>query len=89
MELVTPCQVIFENQWHPAVTKTLQNEREFELKKVELSHKEYSTTKIEKNDILEKFRVGRGHNTNFPPKIMDDPFDVAQAAYEHYCTQNV
>jgi len=44
MELVTPCQVLFEDQWH---------------------------------------------NTNIQRKVMEDPFDVAQAAFEHYCGKNV
>lgn len=83
--LSIPAEIVFEDEWHPPQARTNQNIREFELKKLELIPTQYSPEKISKNEILDKFRTGRGHNTNIQNKVMDDPYQVAQEAYEYYC----
>lgn len=90
-ELISPCEVLFKDAWHPAIAKTRQNEREFELIKSELIPHPYSdgdVREIERNALNQKFRTGIGHRSNFARRVMQDPIDVAQEAYEHYCAQS-
>lgn len=85
-ELTIPCQILFEDQWHPPLTRTRRNEREFELKKSKLTQRHYTPKSITKDVIFMKFRTGKGHRGNFG-KAMMDPVSIAQQAYEYYCNK--
>jgi len=83
--LEVPPKILFEDEWHPALTKTKVNIREFELKKLDLTPHSYSPNITKSERISQKFRTGLGHNSRIGKPPVQDPADIAQEAYEYYC----
>ncbi len=82
--LDTPPKILFENEFHPPYPRTDENNLQFDEKIIKMISSDLIPIVIESSRIMEKFRSGKGHRTNYKFKKMDDPVSVAQQLIDDY-----
>jgi len=82
--LILPPIIAFEDEFHHSDVKTRENEQIVDRKISRLVSGPYDVTKIDPSGIPQKFRTGKGHNTNYKFIECDDPRIVAEEARKDY-----
>jgi len=82
--LILPPVLLFEEDFHHPLLQTKKNRVQFNQKASLLVQEPYRTKSITHSQISPKFRIGKGHFTNLPPRRISEPKDIAQKAYEYY-----